>query len=75
MPIETYEAAVKRVKDLREKHLITVKDMANYLEVSRQAIYNFEYLKSNSYKILLGYLTYPAFSAEEVGEIYNILGG
>lgn len=75
MTIETYEAAVKRLKDLREKHFIPVTDMANYLEVSRQAIYDFEKLKSNSYKILLGYLTHPAFTAEEVGEIYNILGG
>ena len=75
MTIATYEAAVKRLKDLREKHFIPVTDMANYLEVSRQAIYDFEKLKSNSYKLLLGYLTHPAFSAEEVGEIYNILGG
>lgn len=75
MTIETYEAAVKRLKDLREKHFIPVTDMANYLEVSRQAIYDFEKLKSNSYKILLGYLTHPAFTAEEVGEIYNILRG
>ena len=75
MTIETYEAAVKRLKDLREKHFIPVTDMANYLEVSRQAIYDFEKLKSNSYKLLLGYLTHPAFTAEEVGEIYNILGG
>ena len=75
MTIETYEAAVKRLKDLREKHFIPVTDMANYLELSRQAVYDFEKLKSNSYKLLLGYLTHPAFSAEEVGEIYNILGG
>lgn len=75
MTIETYEAAVKRLKDLREKHFIPVTDMANYLGVSRQAIYNFEKLESNSYKLLLGYLTHPAFSEEEVGEIYNILGG
>ena len=75
MTIETYETAVKRLKDLREKHFIPVTDMANYLEVSRQAVYDFEKLKSNSYKLLLGYLTHPAFSAEEVGEIYNILGG
>ena len=75
MTIETYEAAVTRLKDLREKHLIPVSDMANYLEVSRQAIYNFEKLESNSYKLLLGYLTHPAFTADEVGEIYNILGG
>lgn len=75
MTIETYEAAVKRLKDLREKHYIPVTDMATYLEVSRQAIYNFEKLESNSYKLLLGYLTHPAFTAEEVGEVYNILGG
>lgn len=75
MTIETYKAAVKRLVDLREKHLIPVSDMASYLEVSRQAIYNFEKLESNSYRLLLGYLTHPAFSADEVGEIYNILGG
>lgn len=75
MTIETYEAAVKRLKDLREKHHIPVSVMSNYLEVSRQAIYNFEKLESNSYKLLLGYLTHPAFTAEEVREIYNILGG
>ena len=75
MTIETYEAAVKKLRDLREKHFIPVTDMANYLEVSRQAIYNFEKLESNSYKLLLGYLTHPTFTAEEVGEIYNILGG
>lgn len=75
MTIETYEAAVKRLKDLREKHFIPVTDMANYLEVSRQAIYNFEKLESNSYKLLLGYLTHPAFTVEEVREIYKILGG
>lgn len=74
MTNETYEAAVKRLKDLREKHFIPVTDMANYLGVSRQAVYNFEKLESNSYKLLLGYLTHPAFTAE-VGEIYNILGG
>lgn len=75
MTIETYELAVKRLRDLREKHLISISDMANYLDVSRQSIYNFEKLENNSYKLLLGYLTHPDFSAEEVGEIYNILGG
>lgn len=75
MTTETYEAAVERLVDLRKKHQIPITHMVNYLEVSRQSIYNFESLTNKSYKLLLGYLTHPAFSADEVGEIYNILGG
>jgi DNA-binding XRE family transcriptional regulator len=71
----TYANIVTRLVKLREKHHIGTKDMANYVGVSRQSIYNFESGSRQSYKILLSYLTHPAFSMEELKVIYDLMGG
>ena len=70
-----YGMIVERLVKLREKHHIGTNDMADYVGVTRQSIYNFESGSRQSYKILLSYLTHPAFSLGEVNEIYDLMGG
>lgn len=70
-----YGMIVERLVKLREKHHIGTNDMADYVGVTRQSIYNFESGSRQSYKILLSYLTHPAFSMEELKVIYDLMGG
>jgi DNA-binding XRE family transcriptional regulator len=70
----TYANIVARLVKLREKHHIGTRDMADYVGVTRQSIYNFESGSRQSYKILLSYLTHPAFSMEELKVIYDLMG-
>lgn len=71
---EIYYNILERLIELREKHHITVTDMADYVNVTRQSIYNFESKRRKSLYIMLSYLTHPAFDHEEVKEIYTIMG-
>lgn len=70
-----YAEIVDKLVELREKHQIGTSDMADYVGVTRQSIYNFESGNRRSYKIMLSYLTHPAFSLDEVNEIYDLMGG
>jgi DNA-binding XRE family transcriptional regulator len=71
----TYADIVEKLVKLREAHHIGTNDMADYVGVTRQSIYNFESGSRQSYKILLSYLTHPAFSMEELKDIYDLMGG
>lgn len=70
-----YAEIVDKLVKLREKHQVGIGDMADYVGVTRQSIYNFESRNRRSYKIMLSYLTHPAFSLDEVNEIYDLMGG
>ena len=70
-----YDMIVVKLVKLREAHQIGTNDMADYVGVSRQSIYNFESGSRMSYKIMLSYLTHPAFSLDERNEIYKLMGG
>lgn len=70
-----YAEIVDKLVKLREAHHIGTNDMADYVGVTRQSIYNFESGNRRSYKIMLSYLTHPAFSLDEVNEIYDLMGG
>jgi DNA-binding XRE family transcriptional regulator len=70
-----YDTIVNKLVKLREKHHIGTNDMADYVGVTRQSIYNFESGSRQSYKILLSYITHPAFSGEELKDIYDLMGG
>jgi DNA-binding XRE family transcriptional regulator len=70
-----YADIVEKLVKLREAHHIGTNDMADYVGVTRQSIYNFESGSRQSYKILLSYLTHPAFSMEELKDIYDLMGG
>lgn len=70
-----YAEIVDKLVKLREAHQIGTNDMADYVGVTRQSIYNFESGNRRSYKIMLSYLTHPAFSLDEVNEIYDLMGG
>lgn len=70
-----YADIVEKLVKLREAHHIGTNDMADYVGVTRQSIYNFESGSRQSYKILLSYLTHPAFSIEELKDIYDLMGG
>lgn len=70
-----YAEIVDKLVKLREKHQIGIGDMADYVGVTRQSIYNFESGNRRSYKIMLSYLTHPAFSLDEFNEIYDLMGG
>lgn len=71
----TYADIVEKLVKLREAHHIGTNDMADYVGVTRQSIYNFESGSRQSYKILLSYITHPAFSMEELKDIYDLMGG
>lgn len=71
----TYASIVEKLVKLREAHHIGTNDMADYVGVTRQSIYNFESGSRQSYKILLSYITHPAFSMEELKDIYDLMGG
>lgn len=70
----TYAVIVDKLVKLREAHHIGTNDMADYVGVTRQSIYNFESGSRQSYKILLSYITHPAFSMEELKDIYDLMG-
>lgn len=70
----TYTVIVDKLVKLREAHHIGTNDMADYVGVTRQSIYNFESGSRQSYKILLSYITHPAFSMEELKDIYDLMG-
>lgn len=70
-----YGMIVDRLVKLREAHHIGTNDMADYVGVTRQSIYNFESGSRQSYKILLSYITHPSFSMEELKDIYDLMGG
>lgn len=72
---DNYRLIVEKLVKLREKHLIRTNDMADYVGVTRQSIYNFESGNRVSYKIMLTYITHPAFSTEELASIYDLMGG
>lgn len=69
-----YAVIVAKLVKLREKHHLGTNDMADYVGVTRQSIYNFESGSRQSYKILLSYITHPAFSMEELKDIYDLMG-
>lgn len=69
-----YAVIVDKLVKLREAHHIGTNDMADYVGVTRQSIYNFESGSRQSYKILLSYITHPAFSPEELKDIYDLMG-
>lgn len=69
-----YADIVDMLVKLREKHQIGIGDMADYVGVTRQSIYNFESRARISYKIMLLYITHPAFTEEERHDIYNLMG-
>ena len=71
----TYATIVEKLVKLREKHHIGTNDMADYVGVTRQSIYNFESGNRTSYKIMLAYMSHPAFSMEELKDIYDLMGG
>lgn len=75
MDKDIYRLIVEKLVKLRDKHQIGTNDMANYIRVTRQSIYNFESMKRTSYKIMLAYMTHPAFSTEELASIYDLMGG
>lgn len=70
-----YDMIVDKLVKLRESHHIGTNDMADYAGVTRQSIYNFESGSRTSYKIMLSYITHPAFSMDELKEIYDLMGG
>ena len=74
MDKRNYKEIVDKLVKLREKHLIGTNDMADYVGVTRQSIYNFESGSRTSYKIMLSYITHPAFSMEELKDIYDLMG-
>lgn len=71
----TYAVIVDKLVKLREAHHIGTNDMADYVGVTRQSIYNFESGSRTSYKIMLSYITHPAFSMDELKDIYDLMGG
>ena len=75
MDKEIYQLIVEKLVKLRENHQIGTNDMADYVGVTRQSIYNFESGNRTSYKILLAFMTHPAFSTEELADIYDLMGG
>lgn len=70
-----YTEIVDKLIKLRRKHELGIGDMADYVGVTRQSIYNFESGNRRSYKIMLSYITHPAFSMDELKEIYDLMGG
>lgn len=72
---EIYRLIVEKLVKIREKHQIGTNDMADFVGVTRQSIYNFESGNRTSYKIMLAYMTHPAFSMEELKDIYDLMGG
>lgn len=74
MNSDTYFNVVDRLVDLRQKHNITATEMATFAGVSRQSIFNFEKHIKTSYKLILSYITHPAFSPDETEPIYKLLG-
>lgn len=70
-----YGEIVDKLVKLRENHQIGTNDMADYVGVTRQSIYNFESGARTSYKIMLSYITHPAFTMEELKDIYDLMGG
>lgn len=70
-----YDTIVGKLVKLREDHHIGTNDMADYVGVTRQSIYNFESGSRTSYKIMLSYITHPAFSMDELKDIYDLMGG
>ena len=72
---DIYRLIVEKLVKLRENHHIGINDMADYAGVTRQSIYNFESGTRTSYKILMTYMTHPAFSTEELDCIYDLMGG
>lgn len=75
MDRDIYRLIVEKLVKLRKKHQIGTNDMADYVGVTRQSIYNFESGNRTSYKIMLSYMSYPAFSTEELADIYDLMGG
>lgn len=75
MTNEIYESIVNKLTNLRISHQIGSEDMARYLGITRQSLYNFENLRHKSYSTMLSYLTHPAFDRDELNEIYKNLGG
>lgn len=75
MDRDIYGLIVDKLVKLREKHKIGINDMADYIGVTRQSIYNFESGNRTSYKIMLSYINHPAFSMEELKDIYDLMGG
>ena len=69
-----YTEIVDKLVKLRKKHELAVGDMADYVGVTRQSIYNFESGNRKSYKIMLSYTTHPVFTGEELEDIYNLMG-
>lgn len=72
---DIYHLIVEKLIKLREKHHIGTNDMADYVGVTRQSIYNFENYERISYKIMIAYITHPAFTGEELKDIYDLMGG
>lgn len=70
-----YAEIVRKLIKLREKHHISRADMADYVGISRQSIYNFEMGHRTSYRLILSYITHPSFTSEEREDIYNLMGG
>ena len=70
-----YAKVIEKLIKLRKKYELSICNIADYVGVSRQSIYNFESKKCKSCKIMLSYLTYPAFSRDEVNEIYDLMRG
>lgn len=70
-----YTEIVDELVKLRIKHGLGIGDMADYVGVSRQSIYNFESGSRISYKIMLSYLTHPEFTIDERNGIYKLMGG
>lgn len=70
-----YDTIVWKLVKLREAHHLAINDMADYVGVTRQSIYNFESGRRRSYKIMLSYLTHPDFTLDEVKDIFDLMGG
>ena len=70
-----YAEIVRKLVKLRKKHHISKTDMADYVGITRQSIYNFEMGRRTSYKLILSYITHPSFTDEERDDIYNLMGG
>lgn len=75
MNSDTYFNVVDSLVQLRKKHHITAIEMAAFAGVSRQSIFNFERHFNTSYKLILSYITHPAFTKDELDPVYKILGG
>ena len=75
MERDIYKMIVEKLVKLRNNHQIGTNDMADYVGVTRQSIYNFESGNRTSYKIMLAYMSHPAFSTEELADIYDLMGG